>query len=166
MVNKVLLTLEEFKRAAKQRRLSDTSKEAARMVLVDGVGQSEVAALVGVTSARISQIVATVREEHEKLTNKQVKTLEADYAIAVNLSRAKLGDSVVIAEADRNNRYVGKILVRTDFYAVQEVGKGVVIHDLSRLDNVPSVGSSVGITYENGRGLVKETVKARPGLSL
>lgn len=164
------LTPEEFDRVVRQTRLSDTSRDAAREVLVEGRRQRDVASLMGMTPPRLSAIVARVTGEAEKLRShvrSPVEVLEADYALAVHMSREKFGGNVQIARPEDRGKYLGEVVGCTAFYAVQDMGRGqVVVHDLSKLDVVPERGMRVAVEYEAGRGRVVVPERSRSDRSL
>lgn len=166
-----LFTPEEFDRAVRLTRLSDTSRDAARLVLVDGKRQRDVVALMGVTPPRLSAIVTRVMKEGEHLRSQahsQVEVLEADFALATHMSRARFGGNVQILRPAEKGRYMGEVVGCTSFYAVQDIGRGqVVVHDLSKLDVVPDRGARVAVEYEAGKGRVaKVPARSRSDRSL
>jgi hypothetical protein len=158
---------EEFDTAVRRTRMSDTSCDAAREVLVDGRKQAVVAPLYGITPARMSAIVARVTKAVELLrsqTHAQVKVLEADYALATNMSRQKLGNAVQILQPEAKGKYVGELVGCTTFYAVQNIGRGqVVVHDLSKLNVVPESGAKISIEYLGGIGKVVSSDRTKSG---
>ncbi len=152
-------------------RLSKDSREAARLVFVDGMRQVDAANLMQISTVRMNQIVATIHREQEKqkVAFGQVDVLSASYAIAVKTARDKFGDEVVIQLPADGKRTIGIVVTRTDFYIVQHVGKdSVVIHDLAKLDRAPAVSRDVAIEYAGGRGTVvdRSHSKERGGISL
>lgn len=150
------LSEEEFKSAIKGSRLSDTSIDVARSVLVDGMQQVDVAKLHGLTEGRVSTIVKTVLERATKSVaeaHRQVEMVQADYDIAVAGIRKSLGDSVMMVQPENGVNYKGRVISRTEFHVAQDIGRRTaVIHRLSALDVAPSIGDVVHVRYENGRG--------------
>jgi hypothetical protein len=166
MVDKKL-SPEEFDIAVRRTRMSDTSRDAGRAVLVDGHRQRDVAPVYGITPARLSAIVSRVSKEVDLLRSQshtQLKVLEADYALATNLSRQRLGNSVQILQPEAKGKYLGEMVGCTTFYAVQDIGRGqVVVHDLSKLNVVPELGKKVAIEYVEGAGRVVTSDRGKPG---
>lgn len=57
--------------------------------------------------------------------------------------------------------YHGKIVAVGALHAAQDVGRGVIaIHDLRELDKTATVGDSMTVKFEGGRGKVADMVKA------
>lgn len=164
------LTPEEFDRAVRQTRLSDTSRDAARKVLVEGERPRDVVPLMGVTSPRLSAIVTRVMKEVDLLRSQvhsQVEVLEADYALAAHMSRARLGSNVQIIRPEERGKYLGEVVGCTDYYAVQDVGRGqVVVHNLAKLNVVPESGKRVAVEYDAGMGKVISPERSRSARSL
>ncbi len=139
------------------------------MVLVEGLRQADVAISTGLSPPRVSAIVNKVWdvvEEHIKPAV-QVEMLDADYAMATRSARLKFGDEVRIERPEEQSRFVGTVMERTQFYVVQEIGRGgVVIHDLAKLDRAPSVHDAISVQYKKGLGVVETQVKERGGKTL
>lgn len=63
--------------------------------------------------------------------------------------------------AVQGRQYVGKIVAVSALHVAQDVGRRViVIHDTRSLDKAASLGDSLSVKFENGRGLVTDMVKA------
>lgn len=154
------MKLDEFNSLVSNTRLSKDSREAARLVLVEGKSQVDVAGIMEITAARVNQVVATVRREQEKkqvLSQSGVDVIGTSYAIAVKAARDQFGDDVVLNSPVEGKQAIGNVVVRTDFHLVQHVGKNdVVIHELAKIDRVPAIGRNVGIEYANGKGRVED----------
>lgn len=140
---------------ARTTRLSPRNREVARLILVDGVPQTEAGELHGVSRQRVSQIIATVRKvEADLAADKQVQNpspvdaLRASFAFAVKAARDAYGDEVDIQVPERSQSFTGTVVARTDFHLVQNLGRGrVAVHELAALDRVPAVGKSASIQY-------------------
>jgi predicted DNA-binding protein (UPF0251 family) len=162
---------EDFMELVKNTRLSRTSRDAARLVLVEGLSQTEAATSCNLSKQRINAIVGTVRRaERQALgvagSNALVAAIEASYAFAVKAARDELGDQVRIETPAETTRTVGPVIARTDFHLVQLLGRdSVVIHELAKLDQVPAIGKSAKIQYEGGRGVVIDREQQRVGPS-
>ena len=165
---------DDFLDLVKDTRLSKASREAARLVFVDGLSQAEAGVQCGQSKQRMSAIVATVRRvEQERQSqstsisgNELVAAVDASYAFAVKAARDELGDQVRIGSPSEQVRTVGPIIARTDFHLVQSLGRdSVMVHELAKLDRVPTVGQSVAIQYDSGRGMVVDRERQRGGQS-
>lgn len=164
------MTDQEFNELVRGTRLSSISREAARLVFVEGRKQVEAAAEMGLSKVRMNQIYKTVerleqeREQRKAPPDSQglVAAVEASYAFAVKAAREQLGDEVRIQTPGDAARTVGPIVARTDFHLVQSLGKETVaIHELAKLERVPPLGRNVAIQYEQGRGAVIDRSQER-----
>lgn len=62
---------------------------------------------------------------------------------------------IEVAEPAPDGRYVGVVIGRAGFHAVQDVGRNAAVaHPLNGLDRVPNAGEMTRIQYEGGRGKV------------
>lgn len=169
---------QEFNELVSRTRLSRASREAARLVFVEGKSQVEAAAAMDLSKQRMNQIVNTIRrveQERQPLSpaaqgdgKKLLAVLDASYAFALKAAREQLGDEVRIQTPSDDTRMVGPVLSRTDFHLVQSLGRdSVAIHELAKLDRVPAAGRNVSIQYQNGKGVVidREQDKHRGGQS-
>lgn len=161
------LTESEFAEVIRQSRMTPTSIEIARSVLVNGLSQVEVAKNNGLSEARTSKIVGAVWDAHtarqlsmdsvsmaKDLTGK-VEMVQADMDVAVLQLRQLLGNRLEIKQPEQHAQYTGPIIHRSDFFAIQDVGKqSVVFHRLSQLDVLPSLNSRMTIAYSGGQGKV------------
>lgn len=161
---------QEFNELVRVTRLSSISREAARLVFVEGRKQIEAAAEMGLSKVRMNQIYKTVerlvQEREQRATGADsqglVAAVEASYAFAVKAAREQLGDEVRIQTPGDTGRAVGPVLARTDFHLVQSLGRETVaIHELAKLERVPAVGRNVAIQYEQGRGEVVDRSQER-----
>jgi predicted XRE-type DNA-binding protein len=154
--NRKTLTQEAFAAAVKGSRLSDTSLDVARAVLVDGLKQRDVCDIYGLKEPRVSAIVKTVMDRYAQtalVADRQVEVVRADYDVAVNKVRKLMGDGATIVRPEDGGAYRGKVLVSTEFHVAQELGRGTaMIHKLSALDVVPSVGQIANVRYVAGQG--------------
>lgn len=159
------MDLTEFNTLAGGTRLSKDSREAARLVFVDGLPQVEAAQQMQISSQRMNQIVATIRREQEKqrtVTTQPIDVLGTSYAVAVKAARDQFGDDVVLQSPADGRRTVGPVVARTDFHVVQHIGRdSVVVHDLAKLDRAPAVGRDVAIEYAAGRGAVVDRAQGK-----
>lgn len=157
------LTDKEFNESVQDTRLTPTSIEVAHLVLVTGVTQVEAAQMHGLTEPRVSKIVNTVWNAHKarstSLANdheSKAALVQADFDVMVMELRKAFGDDIQIRRADPVGQFTGTIVHRTDFFAVQDVGKqAMVIHRLSQLDVSPRVDSKATIIYSGSQGKVQ-----------
>lgn len=161
---------EDFKSIVSTTRLTMTSREAARLVLCEGMNQVDAADRCGLSEVRISQVMKSFRAAQTKLEAEQsrrssselVAAYDASYAHAVKISRDRFGDEVAIGAPSMLSRNVGEVAARTDYHLVQYVGKEkVVVHDLGKLERAPAEGRNVAIEYKQGRGQVVDTSQER-----
>ncbi|WP_205182844.1 TrfB-related DNA-binding protein [Burkholderia sp. LMG 13014] len=149
---------EVFQRLAKETNLSKGSLEAARLVMVDGLKQVDVAERLGMKAQQVSRATRTLYEVERKLAEsgqlESVETmvvernLEASYTMAVQRAREAAGESTVLSAAEAGQSYSGPIVARTGMHVVQDTGRGaLVIHELAKLERVPELGQSLGISY-------------------
>lgn len=164
----------EFNALAGATRLSKDSREAARLVFVEGRSQTEAAAVMQVSKQRMTQIVGVIRkvqaeqQQPVQAHSEAVEAIAASYAFAVKASRDQYGDDVRIDAPGDGKRSIGNVVSRTDFHLVQFTGKDtVVIHELAKLARVPALGQNVAIEYSNGRGEIidRSQERSRGGLS-
>ncbi|MCY0853051.1 KfrB domain-containing protein [Cupriavidus sp. D39] len=153
----------EFDNLVNTTRLTPKSREAARLVYVDGKSPSEAGIAVGLSPQRISQILAAVKKaESERPLSvapntpvTPVDAVRASYAFAVKAARDLFGDEATIRTPGPDERLVGRVEARTDFHLVQHLGRNAVaIHDLASLDRVPPLARSVAIQYRAGAAQV------------
>ncbi|MGY8527600.1 KfrB domain-containing protein [Paracidovorax citrulli] len=174
------MTEQDFQNLVRGTNLSATSREAARLVFVEGWSQTDAGAEIGLSKQRMTQIVKVVRTAEQKQKEEaelallrgsgvlatgaalNVAAVEASYAMAVKAARDVYGDDADVKRPNENGKSIGEVLSRTDFHLVQSVGRGaVVIHELSKLDRVPLVGRQVAIDYLHGRGSVTERMPVK-----
>lgn len=141
------------------RRFAPSSIAAARMVLVDGMRPGEAAAKTGALPAHVSRttkkIVEAEREWQAKngtsadVVSSVEKSLNASYTLAVLTARERMGaESTVLSAAEPGREYDGTTVAQTDMHLVQNVGRGqLVIHELAKLERVPSLGANLTIRY-------------------
>jgi len=173
----VQLSAEDFKAIVSTTRLTIQSREAARLVLCEGLKNVDAAERCGLSEVRISQVLKSVRAAQAKLEQEQsrrssselVAAYDASYAHAVKIARDRFGDDVAIGAPSTLSRNIGEVAARTDYHLVQYVGKDkVVVHDLGKLERAPAEGRNVSIEYKQGRGQVVDTSheRSRGGRSL
>jgi hypothetical protein len=172
------MTEQDFADLVRDTKLSQTNREAARLVLVENMKPIDAAAASGISKQRLSQILTVVRTAEEKRTeaalleqvrrggpasiSDSVAVIEASYAVAVKTARDLYGDDTLIQIPNPNGRAVGEVVARTDFHVVQAVGRSaVVVHDLAKLDRAPAIGRNVAIDYSKGLGVVSDRTKTQ-----
>lgn len=155
------MLLDELRAALKGSRMSDTSQEVARRVLVDGVRQRDVSEEFGMSEPRVSAIVNSVREraaDRARVAEAQRESVQADYDIAVASVRKRMGAGVAIEHAAAGIAYRGPVVLRSEFFVAQDLGRGAaILHRLAALDVVPEVGETVRVAY-NRRDQAMATV--------
>ena len=160
----ILWTEEEFQRIAINTRLSSRTLSACHDVLVDGLSGVDAAKLRSVLPTQISRSINAMRDRQEELLKSVAVLSESANAmklIAVKEAQQLGGEKAVIKEAVVGQAYEGTCLQITPGFAIQKVGRFLVIHDLGRLSQEPPTGKRLKIEYPEGGGLasVSESVK-------
>lgn len=148
---------DEFNQIANKTRLSAKSRKAAHMVLVEGMRQVNVCQETGIVPSQLSRVLTVLERENKtnKAANLTLPNTENVLAIsraeAVKAARDLQGDSVLVRNAPDNGKSLGKVLLKTDYHLVQDLGHDeVMVHELSKIDRSPAVGNSVEFMYRNG----------------
>lgn len=162
---------QDFLAAVARTKMTADNREAARLVLVEGLSQVQVVDMTGKTKQRISAIVGTVERAHADMVAEraasvsEVDALSASFALCVKGARDALGDGAIVRPAGEDGKYVGQVVAKTSLHIAQETGRGtVVIHDLAKLDTVPALHQAVSIELRKGFGQVQTLQKERGGL--
>ena len=107
---------QEFDNLVKETRLKSKSREAARLVYVEGMSQSDAGAATGLSPVRMSQIMAVVKKaeadraiQATPTTSPSVDAVKASYAFAVKAARELYGDDVAIRAPGPMDKFVGII---------------------------------------------------------
>ena len=147
-----------FERLAKETGLSKRSLDAARLVMVDGMRGVDVADQLGMTKQQVSRATKALYEVEQRLREAGVletsetavieRNLQASYTLAVLRAREVAGEDTVLSAAEPGQTYSGPTVARTDMHVVQDAGRGaLVIHELAKLERVPTLGQSLSISY-------------------
>ena len=158
----------EFNQVASKTRLSTKSREAARLVLVEGKRQVDVCQDTGILPSQLSRVLSVLGRESEKVVTSTDNVLSISRAEAVKAVRDSLGDGILVKNAPENGQSIGQVLLKTEYHLVQDLGREeVMIHELSKIDRLPAVGSNVELIYKNGFAESKQRTleKQRDGLS-
>jgi len=105
--------------------------------------------------------IDTKRIEHarglEAAQNVGREDLAGEWSLAKAQQSAKRDyETVTIANKDKG-RYMGPVMMETQYHVIQDVGRqAAVIHDKRDLEKVPAVGQRLAVNYEQGRGQVQE----------
>ncbi|ACT52115.1 KfrB domain-containing protein [Methylovorus glucosotrophus] len=147
----------EFDQLVSKTRLSKRSVDAARLVFVDGKRQVEVCQETGIGASQLSRVVAMLDKEdqQQKALNSQANSAENEISVsrakAVKQARDLNGETILVRNAPEDGLSIGKVLLKTDYHLVQELGRDeVMVHELSKINRLPTVGSSVELVYKNG----------------
>lgn len=148
---------DEFNQLVCKTRLSAKSKEAARMVLVDGKRQVEVCQETEILPSQLSRVLAVLDRENQSQKALSPQSISSENVLAVSRAEAVKavrdirGEDILVKNAPENGQAIGKVLLKTSYHLVQELGRDeVMIHELSKIDRLPTVGSSVELVYKNG----------------
>lgn len=81
----------------------------------------------------------------------------AEWSMAEAQQAAKRDyETVTVANKDKG-RYMGPVVMETQYHVVQDVGRqAAVIHDKRDLERMPTVGQRLVVNYEQGRGQVQD----------
>lgn len=126
----------------------------------------------GTHTVLFGSVSAIERHAHEfKIDTKriaQARALEAEQGAigdalggAWSMAEAKQAaardyETVSIANKE-TGRYMGPVVVETQYHVVQDVGRqAAVIHDKRDLERMPAVGQRLAVNYEQGRGQVQD----------
>ena len=157
---------EEFNTIVSKTRLAEKSREAAFEVLVKGAARSVVQQQFGISRQQLHQILKTVEDASivkTDVTEIKPSDITASLEIIAATVRAKHGEQLKLKEVDAafSGTFVGRILEKTAFHTAQDVGRGeVILHSLGRLEQVPTVGVSARLEYQNGRASVTQIEKS------
>ena len=148
----VELELQEFEKLARQTLLGERSLQAARMVLVEGMRQSDVCRETGILAQQLSRALKVLEREATE------NPLVVSRALAVKQLRDLKGDDAVVKTPRANELTVGRIVLKTDHHLVQAIGKDhYMLHQLSCLERVPAVGKRVELRYRDGMASIVES---------
>jgi len=77
----------------------------------------------------------------------------------------ELGYDTIRPSGIDGHQYIGKVVAVSALHVAQDVGRRAIsIHRLYALDNVPEIGDSLTVKYENGRAQVSDMVRATKDL--
>lgn len=110
--------------------------------------------------------IDTKRIEQARKSEAAQNVSRGDLAGECSMAEAKQAakrdyETVTVANKDKS-RYMGQVVMETQYHVVQDVGRqAAVIHDKRDLEKVPAVGQRLAVNYEQGRGQVQDrgTVK-------
>lgn len=138
----------EFERIAMSTKISDRTRAACREVLVEGATGKDAAERHGVLPPQISRALGILRSRREEvMTPSDKHEYEAKKENAMRFAQQLLGEAVKIEEPKPGQTYSGPVVVNTDGFVVQKVGRKAVIHELSRLQNLAKVTGDVEVKY-------------------
>lgn len=151
-------TEELFEQVVKNTKLTPDTRAACREVLVLGVQNIDAAANHGKLPSAVSRAVSTLRSKEAEVLKRIdcIKDSQETLKSSVILeARLLVGNDMVAGEAKEGGNYSGMVVAANMAYAVQICGIRGVIHDVGKLQKVPSVGYKVNIVYEEPGQLAK-----------
>lgn len=151
-------TSEEFKRIAVSTKLSDRTLAACHDVLVEGKSGVVAGLDHQMAPAQVSRGLRVLRDRQSELIrsahNMKIDTNLLKYT-AEQIAKNIKGEGFDIKDPQSGRRYEGVPVVNTHGFLVQQVGRSGIIHDLGRLERVPTMNNKVGIEYPAGAGQAK-----------
>lgn len=157
----------DFDRFAFGTKLAGRTLDACKEVLVDGVAGVDAASKYKLFPGQVSRAVGVLRSKREEMVE-SAQALQDETALlkftAMQVAKKMEGPSLRISEPEPGKSYEGAIIVSTHGFAVQKIGRSAVVHDLGKLDGLPSSNVAVSITYPlNGeKAKVADLANARP----
>jgi hypothetical protein len=151
-----LLSEGEFQRLAVTARLAPDAMSACQAVLVGGMRVGDVAALHGIASAHILREVGAIhdmREEMIRSAEAMRDPVELMKFTAAAVAKNMVGEGLTVADAQAGKEYVGRTIVNTHGFAVQQVGHTGVLHDHGKLNQVPPLKVLLTIAYPKDGGI-------------
>lgn len=140
----------EFQRVAHETRIADRTLDACKDVLVNGMSGSDAASKHQMFHSQISRALTTLRDKHAEVG---LRTQSTDLLkhMAQEIAKGVLGPAFSTAMAEPGKTYAGPIVVSTNGYVVQKVGRSGVLHDKGSFEVVPEQGQHVEIEYPTGQ---------------
>jgi hypothetical protein len=148
-------TESEFQRVAMGTKLSGRTLAACSSVLVDGMSGIDAAAQHKMTTPQISRGIGVLRDQREQIVT-DAKVLRLDDVIlkyaAEKAAKNLLGPGLAIGDALPGKAYEGPMIVNTPGFMVQKVGRGGVMHDLGKFEQMPVINIPLVIAYPKDGG--------------
>ena len=142
----------EFQRISTGVRLSQRTLIACKAVLVDGLSGVDAAAQNKMFPSQISRGLGVLREHQAELV-KSAEVLKEEGALfkytAAAVAKNMVGEGLIIVDAQPGEVYEGRVIVNTHGFVVQQVGRSGVMHDLGKLEKVPTLNVLLTIAYPN-----------------
>jgi hypothetical protein len=116
----------------------------------------DVAALHGIASAHILREVGAIhdmREEMIRSAEAMRDPVELMKFTAAAVAKNMVGEGLTVADAQAGKEYVGRTIVNTHGFAVQQVGHTGVLHDHGKLNQVPPLKVLLTIAYPKDGGI-------------
>lgn len=146
----------EFQRVGMNTKLSRRTLDACRDVLVDGISGVDAANRHQMAPAQISRALGVLREKKEDISKSAALFRNEDevfkYVIA-QTAKNIAGENLIIVDAQPGQAYQGKIIVSAHGFAVQQIGRSAVMHNLGQLEKIPTLNAMLAIAYPREGGL-------------
>ncbi|AMR78048.1 KfrB domain-containing protein [Cupriavidus nantongensis] len=151
-------TEDEFRRVARNTRISKRTLEACKDVLVDGLSGIAAAEKHKMFAPQISRAITTLREKQAEMMEFAAVCKDADEMLqymATEVAKALYGQDFQCALAQPGQLYEGPLVVQSKGYLVQKVGRIGILHDVSRFEDIPPLHADLRIAYDKAGGLAK-----------
>lgn len=140
---------EDLRRAALKTKIADRTLEACRDVLVRGISPTDAAAKHQIFISAISRATGTLREKHDKMIESAAtlaQSREVMKLTAIQVAQNIVGHHFTVKDAEAGKTYLGRIIVNTQGYVVQKVGRTGVIYDQGWFKVLPPLGQMLQIS--------------------
>lgn len=150
----------EFKRVAHGTRLTESSLEACRQVLVFGEANGVAARNNKMFPSQVSRSLGILRNKQAEMVQGAKALLEDGVALklaAESVAISLLGDGALVFEPSAGQNYEGPVLAVQHGFVIQKLGRFAALHDLGKFVEQPRVGSMLSISYPRDGGLPSVT---------
>lgn len=163
----------ELQRVAHETRIADRTLDACRDVLVNGMSGSEAARKHQMFQSHLSRALKNLKDKQAEFGSLAAAaeasrdSREASTGVlrhmAQEIAKGVLGPGFSTSMAEPGRTYSGPVVVSTNGYIVQKVGRSGILHDKGSFDAVPELGDHVEIEYpvEPGRAKVRPVLEAQ-----
>lgn len=151
----------EFQRVALGTRLTDSSVNACREVLVFGVPTGVAARNFKMFASQVSRSLGILRDHQTEMVKEAQGQLENGVVLkqaAESVARSLLGDGSLVFDPSAGQNYEGSVLAVQHGYVIQKMGRFAALHDLGKFAEPPRIGAMLSISYprDGGQPVVTE----------